>query len=296
MPKDKHNNLHYELLKNKWIKRHKKLQKEIFEKHKDSFDWFLTSSKQLSVGTLAGIFMLTTPIIPAIPASFSSTLQSAQAQTQGIDKKVFLIYDLKNVLPETVSPLTSDQEASVSAILSRSFGIPVSAELDGKRLNTSYGYIGQEQHLQRFPGDNMYNHFDNQDDAQKYFNYGMAPGLGGFGYFAYSQGSMTKDQNDREKYYIAVQTFLAPGWSDHVKEYVDFFKFRKMLVVNPRNGKAVVADIGDAGPGESTGKQLGGSPEVMKYLERVDGSQKGPVLYFFIDDPNDKLPLGPVPL
>jgi hypothetical protein len=32
----------------------------------------------------------------------------------------------------------------------------------------------------------------------------------------------------------------------------------------------------------------------MTYLERVDGSQKGPVLYFFIDDPNDTIPLGPV--
>ena len=32
----------------------------------------------------------------------------------------------------------------------------------------------------------------------------------------------------------------------------------------------------------------------MKYLERVDGKAKGPVLYFFIDDPNDIIPLGPI--
>ena len=69
-----------------------------------------------------------------------------------------------------------------------------------------------------------------------------------------------------------------------------------MLVVNPQNGKAMVVVIGDAGPAAWTGKHLGGSPEVMKYLERVDGRQKGPVLYFFLDDPDDKIPLGPLPV
>lgn len=122
----------------------------------------------------------------------------------------------------------------------------------------------------------------------------MAPGRGAWRYFADSQESLTQKEIDQEKYYIAVQTFLAPGYYSHVKEYSEFFKFRKMLVVNPENGKAMVVVIGDSGPAVWTGKQLGGSPEVMSYLERVDGAQKGPVLYFFIDDPSDTVPLGPI--
>ena len=112
--------------------------------------------------------------------------------------------------------------------------------------------------------------------------------------FAYSAGEMTQKDIDREKYYIAVQTFMTSGYSEHVREYSEFFKFRKVLVVNPQNGKAMVVVIGDAGPAVWTGKQLGGSPEVMSYLERVDGAARGPVLYFFIDDPDDKIPLGPI--
>ena len=42
----------------------------------------------------------------------------------------------------------------------------------------------------------------------------------------------------------------------------------------------MVVVIGDAGPAKWTEKHLGGSPEVMRHLERVDGSAKGPVLYF----------------
>lgn len=285
------NNLAYEYLKSIWTKRHKTLQKEIFDKHKESFDWFVESSKQLTIGSLAGLFLLTSPIIPKIPTAFSS---NSATLSQAVDKKVFLIYDLKSVLPQSVEPLTAQQEKSVSEILTAAYGIKVSPELDGKRLNTSYGLIGQEQHLKRYPGDNMLTHFDSPEEARAYFNYGMAPGLGGFGYFANSEETMTQEQSDKEKYYIAVQTFLAPGYQGNIREYVDFFKFRKMLVVNPQNGKAVVADIGDAGPAAWTGKQLGGSPEVMKYLERYDGAQRGPVLYFFIDDPNDTIPLGPI--
>jgi len=292
MPK-KNNSPRYERLSKKWTARHKELQKNLFTKHKNAFEWFLYNSKQFTVSSLAGIFLLTAPIIPAIPMAFSSA--SAKVISP-IDKKIFLVFDLKNVLPSQVQPLTPEQEKNVSEVLIRFYGISVAPELDGMRLNTTYGIIGQEQHLARFAGDNMYTHFDNPEDAQKYWDYGMASGLGGFGYFATSQNSITKEQSDREKYYIAVQTFLAPGVEQNSKAYLDFLKFRKMLVVNPQNGKAVVADIGDAGPAPSTGKQLGGSPEVMNYLERYDGSQRGPVLYFFIDDPSDKIPLGPVSL
>ncbi|MGH7246200.1 MAG: hypothetical protein ACREGI_04690, partial [Candidatus Levyibacteriota bacterium] len=96
------------------------------------------------------------------------------------------------------------------------------------------------------------------------------------------------------KYYIAVQTFLSPGYASNPADFNNFYKYRKMFIINPQNGKAMIVDVADAGPSQWTGKQLGGSPEVMHYLERVDGAQKGPVLYFFLDDPNNQIPLGPV--
>lgn len=286
------NNTHYKFLAEKWTNRHKKFQEKIFTEHGDLFRWFADNSKQMFVGSLAGILLLASPAVEKVPQAISS----GAAQIKTIDKRVFLVYDLKNVLPQQIESLTPEQETEVSGILTRTFGFSVVPELDGKRLNATYGIIGQEQHLARYPGDDMFTHFESQDESEKYWSYGMAPGLGGFGYFADSSGSLTQEDIDREKYYIAVQTFLAPDFDDNKQAYLDFFKYRKMLVVNPQNGKAIVADIADAGPSPWTGKQLGGSPEVMSYLERVDGAQRGPVLYFFIDDPNDTIPLGPVSL
>ncbi len=284
---------HYHDLKEKWIDRHKKLSETLWQKHGHVLRNISDKTKTLGIaGSLAGMTLLSSPSaslsIPTIPTIFPTATQGTT-----IDKSAFLIYDLSHELPDKVVPLTPVQEDVVSATLSRHFGMPIKAELGSIRLNRTYGYIGQEQHLARYPGETMDSHFSSSQEANQFASYGMAPGLGGFGYFAGKDG-LTKEAIEREKYYIAVQTFLAPGWRDNVKEYVDFFAFRKMLVVNPQNGKAVVADIGDAGPADWTGKSLGGSPEVMQYLERVDGAGKGPVLYFFIDDPGDQVPLGPI--
>lgn len=245
------------------------------------------------MGSLGGLLLLASPHTPLI-ASSSTEGKSSQAQVLDIDEKPSLVSDLSLVLPSTIRVLTDDEERRVADVLSRTFGSRVTPELNGKRLNRSYGLIGLEQHLARFPGDNMKIHFDTQEEAINYYGDGMAPGLGAWRYFTSSKEALTEKDKMREKYYIAVQTFLVPDYNQRVSEYRDFFKYRKMLVVNPTNGKAIVAVIGDVGPAEWTGKHLGGSPEVMMYLERVDGRGKGPVLYFFIDDPNDTIPLGQI--
>lgn len=292
---------HYKYLSGKWRKRHAQLQKELWAKHGNSLNWLSNNYRQLVAGSLGGLMLLSSS---GINSSSFQSLANAQKpavpiiEKPKIDKKVFLISDLSKVLPSEVKSLTTEEEQKLSEILTRSFGFKVVPEILGKRLNRSYGLIGAEQHLSRFPGDTMNSHFDppagGEDDAGAYWSSGMAPGLGAWGYFANSSNSLTDLDKMREKYYIAVQTFLAPDFYNRVAEYRDFFKYRKMLLVNPQNGKSIVADIGDAGPAEWTGKHLGGSPEVMKYLERVDGAEKGPVIYFFIDDQDDKIPLGPI--
>lgn len=288
---------HYKKLQSKWVERHASLKEQLLTRHRDSLDWLaenMPAKHHIAAGSLSGLLLLAPPSLHTLPATPAT--QSVKDQPIEIPEKTFLLADLTALVPKEVRPLSTDEESSISALLSERVKMPVKAELQGIRLNTSYGYIGAEQHLMRYPGDTIWSHFSTPDEAQHYAKSGMAPGRGAWGYFAYSQAEMTQKDIDREKYYIAVQTFLAPGFSQNVREYSEFFKYRKMLVVNPQNGKAMVVVIGDAGPAQWTGKQLGGSPEVMSYLERVDGRQKGPVLYFFLDDPQDTVPLGPIEL
>lgn len=276
---------HYEYLKNKWVLRHRAIENKFWDNHGDSL-------KHLAVGSLGGLMLLSAPSFKQLPPS--NLIVSRDDVLQGYDKNVLLAQILAEKVPKEVRPLTPGEEEDITKTLSKNFGFEVKAEIDNIRLNRNYGLIGGEQHLYRYPGDNLYAHADTTSDWAKYGGSGIAPGLGAWGYFAYSKEDFTPEDKLRERYYLAIQTFLAPGFAENFAKYRDFFKYRKMLVVNSKTGQAVVAVIGDAGPAEWTGKHLGGSPEVMDFLGLAEGPRKGPVLYFFIDDPKDEVPLGPV--
>ena len=274
----------FEHLKKKWTARHKSLQQNLFDKHTEL-------SRQVALSGLSGLLLLTTPATLLLPQANLFTQNQIEKEK---DTNAALAEKLKASVPEDVRSLTPEEEQKISDLLSAQFGMEVRASIDGKRLNRTYGLIGGEQHLYRFPGDTLYKHTDNASEWAMYGPAGIAPGLGAWGYFAPSEVALREKDKQREDYYLAVQTFLSPGFAENVKEYRDFFKYRKMLVVNPKTGQSVVADIADAGPAQWTGKHLGGSPEVMHFLGLAQGPRKGAVLYFFIDDLNDTIPLGPL--
>lgn len=277
---------HYEYLRRKWLAKHKASSEKLFKKHGDAI-------RQATIGGLGGLVLLTTP---AMFGHMPTALHQSHEEgiTKKEDKNALLALALKDQVPQEVRRLNVNEEEEITKVLSEKLGLNVQAELNGIRLNRSYGLIGGEQHLYRYPGDNLYKHADNASDWAMYGPAGIAPGLGAWGYFAPSEAAFTAKDKERERYYLAVQTFLAPGFAENFAKYRDFFKYRKMLVVNPKTGQAVVAVVGDAGPAEWTGKHLGGSPEVMHYLGLAGGPRKGPVLYLFIDDPKDEVPLGPI--
>lgn len=243
------------------------------------------AARLLTAGAAATTLMVSAPT-----ATFSYKAlpeASTQAWASPVDFRDRLQNSLRSILPATVQPLTSDQEQQISQIIHQTLGIHATAQLEGNHLNTSYGYIGQEQHLPRYPGDTIFNH----DSLREY---GLTPGRGAWGYFTQSDGKLSAQEIEMEKYYVAVQTLYLPDWQTRLSYLRDWYKFRKVLVVNPQNGRSIVAIIGDSGPGASTGKQFGGSPEVMNYLRSKDGRQKGPVVLFFVDDPDNRVPLGPL--
>jgi len=184
--------------------------------------------------------------------------------------------------------LPEQEELYLEQQLSDMLGFSVSAELDGHRLNHSIGIMGGEQHLQRFPGDTL-----SQHDA--YQEAGIAPGRGAFGWFT-ENGILTDQAVAREKYYFAVQTLYLPDWNTNHADLKPWYKFRKMIAINPAEQVAVVGVVGDAGPAQWVNKQFGGSPEVIREGKIWSSQSRGKVLLFFVDDPDDTIPLGVINL
>lgn len=251
-------------------------------------------TRKVATGALAGL-MVISPISGVSQAVAKAEPVGAQAViTSREDMSYKLAQELKKVVPDGYQNLSPEQEKSVSQIFADTLNVRANSEISGRRLNRSFGLIGAEQHLYRFPGDNIFDHAQTSSEFAMYGGSGIAPGLGAYGYWARSRDSLTPAMADQEKWYVVAQTFLAPGFKEDPSGTAKFFRYRKFLVVNPDTGQAVVGDLADAGPSEYTGKSFGGSPEVMHALGYGGGPRKGRVIFYFLDDPGDNIPLGPI--
>ena len=278
-------------IKENFEKQYPKVQKYLQEKGLELGKIREHSAKIIGAGALTGTLLISPPSgvkITPPPNELIDKLKvsGGSLSLEGLQK--FVVDDLKKILPERTRSLTTVEEKTLEQLFQNSMGIKAKATLEGEHLNTTYGLIGLEQHLRRFPGDSLHAH-----GTGTVLNAGIAPGLAAWGYFSPFKEKLTDSLVETERWYAVVQTLYLPDWAKRQPYLRNWYKFRKVLIVNTENGNAVVASIADSGPAAWTGKHFGGSPEVMEYL---GGSRyrKGPVLVFFVDDPENKVPLGPV--
>lgn len=293
-------------LRKVFAERERSIREEVKARHKPHLDWLEdqgislenireAGARKVATGALAGL-MVFSPVsgLAVTPSETDSKIGSNIQITSVEDAGYRLSHALKDVIPAGHPNLTPAQEQAVSQVISETLNVTASPEIEGRRLNKTFGLIGAEQHLYRYPGDNIFEHAKTPSDFAMYGRSGIAPGLGAYGYWAKSKDSLTPKMIEQERWYVVAQTFLAPGFKENPNATAKFFKYRKFLVINPDSGQAVVGVLGDAGPAEFTGKSFGGSPEVMHYLGYGGGPRKGRVIFYFLDDPQDKIPLGPL--
>ena len=248
------------------------------------------SAKLIGVGAITGALLFSPGELRLLPSpqEIMDKLDLDNSDNKDQKAKKLLSDTLKSTLPGRPRPLARDEEKFLEGIFYNLTGIHARASLEGEHLNTTYGVIGAEQHLRRFPGDNLSSHGD-----LVYQREGMAPGLGAWGYFAPAKDMLTKDLSETEKWYAVVQTLYLHDWNSRQPYLRNWYKYRKLFIVNTQNGNAVVAAIADSGPAAWTGKHYGGSPEGMHELGGAN-YKKGNVVGFFVDDPENRIPLGPV--
>jgi hypothetical protein len=271
------------------------------EKHQDLINWMkeneisfsdvrLVSQQLLAATSLAGAVAMNSPEgmveVPHIQAQEKTKDDFLALVSQ--EEHDEIMKKLESIVQMPPGHMEKETELYLEQQLSEILNFEVTAELEGQRLNHSIGIMGGEQHLYRFPGDNL-----GQHDA--YQEAGIAPNRGAFGWFT-ENGELTEKAIAREKYYFAVQTLYLSNWNSEHQTLKPWYKFRKMVVINPAERMAVVAVVGDAGPAAWVQKQFGGSPEVIREAKIWSPKSRGRVLLLFVDDPDDKIPLGPISL
>ena len=278
------------------------LKKEFQHKHQDVVKWMETKGL-----TLADVSSLSKHVVAAVSlATQVAIAQPVEAQVQqnlaAIEQKQKnelltqiseqeyeeIMQKMLGYVNSPVGHLKQQDELYLEQQLSDFLGFEVAAELEGHRLNHSISIMGGEQHLRRYPTDTLAEH-----DA--YQEAGIAPNRGAFGWFT-ENGQLTEEAILKEKYYFAVQTLYLPDWNTNHQDLKPWYKFRKMIVINPADRMAVVGVVGDAGPAMWVKKQSGGSPEIIREGKIWSPNARGITILLFVDDPTDEVPLGPINL
>lgn len=276
------------------------LKEEFGTKYQRTISWFetnriplnnikLASQQFLAAAAIAGSLVMKQGVDAQVAQQLmteASTPENSVLTKITVEEHQAILEKMRTLVKQAPGHLPKEDEMYLEQQLSDMLGFPVTAELEGHRLNHSVGIVGGEQHLRRFPNDTL-----DQHDA--YLEAGIAPGRGAFGWFT-EDGQLTEKAIQREKYYFAVQTLYLPDWNSNHAQLKPWYKFRKMIAINPADEVAVVGVVGDAGPALWVQKQFGGSPEIMREGKIWSKEARGRVILFFVDDPEDKIPLGPI--
>ncbi len=275
-----------------------KIKTRFFESQTQLRDWMQVNSmdlvdlkefsyKMLAALSLVGQIAFTKPAQAQVVDQIEQIAEAKKDQTLkeiSQQEKQAIIDKMTAYVNLPPGHLNNEEEKYLEQQLSDLLGFEVEAELDGHRLNHSIGIMGGEQHLMRFPGDNLASH-----DA--YQEAGIAPNRGAFGWFI-QNGQLTQEAIMREKYYFAVQTLYLPDWNTNHRELKPWYKFRKMIMINPNENLAIVGVVGDAGPAMWVKKQFGGSPEVIREGKLWSAKTRGKTILYFVNDPENKVELG----
>lgn len=184
--------------------------------------------------------------------------------------------------------LPKQDEMYLEQQLTDLFGFEVAAELEGVRLPHSIGVMQSLPHLRRHPTDTLAEH-------QRCHTAGIRQVRGGFGWFT-EMGQLTEHGVLQEEYYFAVQAQFLQAWQNSPSIIKNWLKFRKMVMINPADQRAVVGVVADLGPSEWVHYQFGGSPETILDGKVWSPQARGHVLMFFINDPMNQVQLGPLDL
>ncbi len=199
-----------------------------------------------------------------------------------------IIFKLREVAKLNPGELAKNDLLYLEQQLSDIFGFEVISELDGKKLPFAMGTMMAAPHLRRFPNDQLQDH-------QRYQEAGLSKTRGSYDWML--EGGQLSDQAARrERYGVALPLAYLPDWQQNYLELKQWYQFRKLLVINPFDLKAIVCSVTDGSMISTLKYQFTGSPEIIREGMIWSPNASGKVLAFFINDEEDKVTLGPINL
>lgn len=208
-------------------------------------------------------------------SQFTSTVQDSAIKFtfEEYENTLKKLQDLVILPPSRLEPETS---LYLEQQISELTGIEITAELDGYQLPYQMGIIKSLPHIKRHPTDSLEAH-----------THVLEAG------FSIKRNSYGWSYETPEEYSLSLPLHTFPILPDQRLSAKKWYKFRKMLVINPIERKAVIAAVTDTQFSPVQKYQFGGSPELIRDLHAWSPNTLGHVLIFFLAKTNT-YPYGPV--
>lgn len=97
-----------------------------------------------------------------------------------------------------------------------------------------------------------------------------------------------------QEYTVGLPLHLLPGWNEIKKQMKSSFSQKKILVINPHDAIAIIAELITVAPILTTQFQFSGSPNLIRDGLFWSPKNQGRCITYFIDDPTDSVAFGAV--
>lgn len=243
------------------------------------------------------------PEASAAPSLAASTLdaqvsrdvtQSAPAATKqlaesiSIEEQAAVLEKLRATLLLSAGQIEASSLLYLEQQLSELLGFSVTGSLENQVVPYHTGTIQALPHLKRFPHDTL-------DLHERYVEAGLAEHRSIFGWFM-TGSTLSAEDEMRERYFVSLPFTCQTEWQTHPQATSQWYKYRKVVVINPFDARAVVACVADATASSTLQYQLGGSPELIREGLFWSPAAVGRACTLFVDDPTNQIRLGPINL
>lgn len=294
LPRRRKGSADFSLLQEKLGKHHDVIRKSLHSSHRHAKKLFRKHNlnfhnlKSVTTRATAGAALAGTLFVAPVQSSNPKPIVIAQAQIptppqnklagpdnptpQKLTEADFSkkIQDIMSNTTSREGRLSDPQIEQLKKLIKEQFNIEIDAKtLAGFQFQEDYGMTGAEQHLPRYAGDNAAAHASSDDPLATLA--GITHGKGAWGYVPASKSNGT---DNKEKWYVVGRTMDSAQFGTEASKNLGGQQYVTIQIPRPEEGNHTFVGVGelwDAGPGRSTGKIWGSSPEYWYHFGEAAG-------------------------
>lgn len=281
-------NRHHHIIRQSLHTTHRHARK-LFRKHNLTFHNLKSVTTRATAGAALAGTLFVAPVQSSNPKPLNPVIAQAGVPQPSVNKlagpdnptpqkltEAAFAAKIKEIMGNSTTregKLGDAQLEQIKKLIKEQFDIEIDNKTpDGFQFREDFGMTGAEQHLPRYAGDNAAAHASPDDPLATLA--GITHGKGAWGYVPSSKSNGTEN---KEKWYVVGRTMDSAQFGTSASKNLGGQQYLTIQIPRDFEGDHTFVGVGelwDAGPGRSTGKIWGHSPEYWYHFGEAAGRSR----------------------